>query len=486
MKPVTTLVALLSLSFGSMAVGTEETNQWYASGGVYQGGELCPKTPLDTVTPVNHLPRSSSLEVSIEGIENYIQKHKISDITTLLNSLPDQYRTHFSLVEHTRATGQSNLDFPRIVLFGSDGRFMMNVGTKPDDPAYHLLDVAQLDTATGNWEFSVFDFRSDTPQLTRNDPSCQRCHGVNDARPIWGTFQQWTGVFGDSVIAGPRPEALDHTHAKKMNALIKGNANSPRFDFLLWKPALLRRGGLRKIAHHDFGPELLISNIAFGSATALGSYTRLTQRHPQAYRDKRAALLLSYLYQRVHENNKHHHVTRTNENMAWAEAKHTALRRWFANSGYSHTPLDSLLVQLGVDPQEAFSLATLHAEESPDPSWRLANGDLYDLLMLQILNELMRDNDTIAELLSATTAPIRVFQCENVADKISALIAFKTLHLFELSGEQRYRAHWVYYPKDVDDIYYPVFLPVAEALAPILLTMSSPSALQTNNGSTGE
>lgn len=473
-----TLATLLSCSSASeppktahtLAMPTTVKNKLYHSGGVHVESELCPKSPFDTITPIYDKANAdkTGLTMSIEGLEHYIHQQEITTIEALLSAFPTYFRTQFSLIEHTQSPGQSNLQHPRIVLFGSDGRFLLNIGTKPDDPTYNKLDVAQLNTRTGHWEFSVFDFTKPTPKLTRNDTSCNECHGRRDARPIWGTFQQWTGVFGDSIIDGPRPEALDHTHAFKMNDIILGEGGSERFDFLKWKPTPLRRGGVRMLANHDFGPELLLSNVAMGSASALGAYLRLSQAQPHRYKASRASLLLAYLKTRSQDTRRFIKIVHTNESMNYAKEKNQQISDTLKRQNYQAPTLDKQLSSLGLNPAEAFSLATLHDTQTPDPSWSTAHGDLYDMLMLQILNELRNDNPAIERLLENTGLNQPIFQCPSTARNIADLVDFKMLHLFYLSGQARYRAHWIYYPKDVDDIYDQVFLPIAHQLIPIL------------------
>ena len=439
----------------------------YHSGGVPNAIELCPESPFDTITPISSLnppPAKGQPEMTIEGVYEYILKNNITSIEALLNTFPDHFRTNFSLVEHTRATGQSNLDYPRIVLFGSDGRFLLNVGTKPDDPTYDKLDVAELDPQTGRWELSVFDFTTEKPTLIRNDPTCIECHGSENSRPVWGDFQEWTGVFGDSVIDGPRPEALDHTHAIKMNEIYQGQGGSSRFDFLLWKPGLMHRGGFREVANHDFGPELLLSNIAMGSANAFGAYLRLSQKYPQKYKDARKALLLSYFKKRSTSIRYPVKINRSKESLAYTTEMNEKIVNQLQGLHVKETTLDEQLLALGLDTNEAFSLATLHEKEEPQTDWSLAVADNYDLLMLQILDEIRRDDPEINRIVTETNLAYPIYGCADTADNIAELIDFKMLHLFHLAGEARYKVNWMYYPKDLDDVYDQVFLPVSMAL----------------------
>lgn len=428
--------------------------QLYSSGGVAVSGTLCPKTVFDTLVPLVHeeaVPSVSALNaMTIEGVERFIEKNSITSIDQLLNFLPTDYRTHFSLVEHTRATGQSNLQWPRIVLFGTDGKFLMNVGTKRDDPKYHLLDVGFMDEATGHWEFSVFDFTGAKPTLIRHDKSCAECHGTSDARPVWGTNLDWPGVFGDNIAEGPQGEALDGKHAERMNQIRSGGGGSPRFDFLIWADKKLKRGAKRKIAHHTFGAELLLSNIAMGTATARGVFIRLKNTKPELYKKTRKALLLAYYLKKG--------------NAYLTQAERESLQQLALQINAQGILLDDLLLALGVNAQEAFSLATLAHREMPQTDWSMGAGDLYDMLMLQVLDDVRKDYTLVENMLTHRQADKGVIDCPNTAKNINDVITFKMLHLFYLTGKEKYDISRVYYPLDNEDIYRRVFLPVSHGL----------------------
>ncbi len=421
-----------------------------ATGGIEGKSGVCPKTIYDTIHPISTLnpkPKANEPLMTIEGLQQFIQRKKIKTIESLLNYFPKHYRNNFSLVEHTKALGQSNLQYPRIVLFGSDGRFLLNIGTKPDDPKYNVLDVAELHDTTGEWEFSKFDFSGKTPKLTRHDTSCIECHGSDNSRPVWGTNLEWPGVFGDNIAKGPQGEALDGKHANRMNDIMQGHGGSKRFDFLEWHHEKLNRGTKRKIAHHIFGAELLLSNIAMGTATARGAFIRLTQKKPELYKKLRKDILLLYYLKKgnalLNEDNKRYFNKLQ---------KKLALKTM---------DLDHLLKYLGLDTSIAFSVATLAEKEEPKTDWSMGKGDLYDMLILQILDDLYYDNQKIQYILNNKIIDEGIIDCPDTASNIYEVIHFKMLHLFYLRGEARYMVNQYYYAIDGEDIYDRVFIPIA-------------------------
>ncbi len=410
-------------------------NEFNSLGGVEIKGKVCPSTYDDVIVDLASLQleeKGRLKEVSFESIMAYMEQHEISTITGLLNSLPDHYRNNFSLVEHTRGEGQSDLNFPRIVLFGPDGRFMLNVGTKPEDPKYNLLDGAELNSETGHWEFSQLDFTKRKPMLIKEPNECKRCHGRENPRPIWGTSLDWPGVFGDNEAPGMTGDALSMNHIRRMNEIRNNHGGSDRFDFLEWKPKeKLMSGGFRRIANNAFGPELLVSNLIIGSATGRGAFLRLKSKNPEKYQLLREQILLAAFEEHQLE---------------------------------SKPKLNRLLFELGLDVNESFSLATLSEEEEPNVNWSLGDGDLYEQIYLQVLHDLSESDPEIRKILTNTPSPNPIFNCPDIVQNIQQLIDYKMLHLYYLKGKQKYEVNKVYYPLEVERVFELVMEPVSEPL----------------------
>ncbi len=429
---------------------------YISTGGELHGKLLCPKTVNDVIVKLDSLnpsPKEGDPEMTINGIMSFMQKNNIKTIVELLNRLPEHYKNNFSLVEHTKGEGQSSLRFPRIVLFGPDGTFLMNISTKPDDPKHDLLDCAQLNEENGNWEFSQFDFTDETPKLHRSPESCVKCHG-DKPRPVWGTNMDWPGVFGDNEAAGPNGEALSYRHVLRMNEIKEGKTFSDRFDFLKWSNKELSSGGIRRIADNAFGAELLISNLAMGTATARGVFMRMKKEHPKKYIALREALLLL----------GYEHMI----NGILSDLDKENISNLIKTHGAASGSLDELFMVLGIDTKESFSLATLAKEEEPKTDWSLGAGDLYEQVFLQVLSDMAKDDNDLSALLSAVPNSPGIFGCEDLGKSIKEVIDFKMLHMHSLLGRARYEVNKVYYPQDVENIKEKVFVPVYEKLAPYL------------------
>ena len=433
-------------------------------GGSETGDTICPSVYNDVIVPISSLEGEkgkNKLKVTTKGIFEYINKYDITSIPQLLNALPDHYRTNFSLVEDTKGEGQSDLNFPRIVLFGSDGRFLMNVGTKPEDPKYDLLDCAELDDETGRWVLSQLDFTKRKPQLIMEPQECMRCHGENEPRPIWGTSKDWPGVFGDNEAPGLSGDALSPRHIRRMNEIRDGHGGSQRFRFLKWKEGEeLRSGGFRRIADNAFGVELIVSNLVIGSATGRGIFLRLKNKFPDKYLQWREALLL-YAY---HKNGIE----------VMDDAELSIFENSLIQSDSSKQHIDGVFEVLGIDVNESFSLGTLAEDEKEAiTNWSLGDGDLYDQVFLQVLDDLSKTDEAIAELLVSTENTHPVFKCEGTVKNIRELIDYKMLHMYHLKGRARYEVNKVYYPLEVERVFDLVLRPIKDELVPMLKKRSS-------------
>lgn len=460
-----TLFQLVFLSFFISCKYDKEKYQYIsksdmsyiATGGIVQGKITCPKTVNDVIVKIDDLfppPKEGEPEMTIQGIKKFIDEQHITTITDLLNRLPKHFRNNFSLVEVTKGEGQSSLRYPRIVLFGSDGRFLMNISTKPDDPKYDLLDCAYLDDETGIWEFSQLDFQGAKPKLHVNPESCIRCHG-DQPRPVWGTNLDWPGVFGDNEAIGLNGEALSIRHKNRMKEIIDGKTYSDRFDFLEWDTEQeLNAGGKRRIANNVFGAELLISNMAMGSATGRGIFLRARKQNPEKYDKLKEAFLMS---------GYEHMVPGILSNK---EKK--AISKLIASYGGEGATVDDLLKVLGVNSKEAFSLGTLAKEETPRTDWSLGAGDLYDLMLLQLLDDMMKTDKELETIVSSVPNTPGIFGCDHLAKTMKDVVDFKMLHLFHLKGAARYEVNKVFYSQDAEDIKKRLFIPLYEKVMPYL------------------
>lgn len=133
--------------------------------------------------------------LTVKGIYAHVLEHDITNVRDLLSELPASMRESYVLMEDTRSRHLSELEHPRLIMYGLDARFLMSAGGVPEDPLYEVIEMAELDSETGEWIFRALDFQQTPPSLSSSDETCIGCHG-DPVRPIWGNYPDWPGAFG--------------------------------------------------------------------------------------------------------------------------------------------------------------------------------------------------------------------------------------------------------------------------------------------------
>ena len=437
-------------------------------------GYDCPETPGDliiSVTDFDPPPAPGEPEMSVTGLFDFVQANGIGTVSELLSVLPDHYNKNYTLVETTRTTGHSSLEFPRIILFGSEARFMMNVATDPTDPDYERLDVSYMNKDSGNWEFAQFDFTNSQASLNANPASCTQCHG-SPARPIWGTYLNWPGVIGDDPAPGNQAETLIAAHAQRFNELKAGLGNPERFHTLKWDDDY-RANTAQFLPDHVYGFALTISNMELGFTAAESIYLRMKNNFPRQFQALREELLLlGYFDQRTN---------------LLKNVERQQIEDLIIHLGGQGDTVDDLFAVLGIDADNEFSLHKL-ATEAPDQNWNVSSGDLDELVYFLVLHDLVESDPEVSQILASV--PIGqgvegIWTCPDLGDNTLDVVKYKYTQGWKLKGAARQELHETFFGLDVDRMNQPIFDRVADPLYAYLRTkISSPEELDGNGDNT--
>ncbi len=427
--------------------------------------DTCPTTPSATAIPIaNFDPPAAPGEpiMSVAGLNQFISARGINSVAALLSALPDHYQKRYAFVEKTRGLGKSSLTYPRIVLFGADGRLLMNISTDPSDARYERVDVAFMDKRTGQWEFSEFDFKAAGQKLTRRPAVCTQCHGA-PARPIWGTYLNWPGAFGDDPAPGDQAETLTAAHAQRLSQLKAGQGNPERFHTLKWGDRYVA-GQAQFLPDHAYGYALTISNNTLGYAVAESVLLRLKARFPQRYAALREELLLLGYY---------------GQRTSWlTAAERQRIANIIARLGGTGNRVEDLFKTTGIDITHEFSLHRL-ASESPSPGWNAGSGDLFGLLYMLILDDIAKTDASVKATLQA--APIGkgvfgIWGCPNLGSSVWDSLSYRMTQGFKVKGSARQAVERVFYDVDVSRSYQPIFEQAGRPLFEALRTKISDTA----------
>ncbi|ANQ51503.1 hypothetical protein MY04_4159 [Flammeovirga sp. MY04] len=389
-----------------------------------------------------------SSTVQLSDIEHWVKEKKVNSVEELLLAFPEVYRRNFSLVEHTKALGESNLEFPRIVLFGEDGHLLFNISSKKDDPTYQKVDGMELNNTTGNWELFQLDFAQNPIAVRRSPGECFRCHGQENPKPLWGTSNHWEGVFGDNEAPGPNGEALSIRHIKRMNEIKNRETDEERLLLLEWEEdEKLRSGGIRKIKGNRFGAELIVSNQLMGASIVKGIYQRMKLKI--GANKERYFLPLILLTANQHDSMTLGSITQKN------------IKKSFP---HSNLDIDHIYQELSIHPSFDFAINDSKENQITNKFWQLGKGNIYEQLALLMLYDLNKQNREIHELLRSVPVEFHCQSKDHTISSMDELITHKVKYSYVLSGAGKAKVAEHYLPLDDDEVYLSVLQPIFQQL----------------------
>lgn len=429
---------------------------------------ICPQTVDDLIVDViddDPPPRAGEPKLTDEGVHQFALRNNITTVSDFLERLPDHFRKNFVLVKETGTNGLASLEHPRIVMFGADARFMLNVASDPADDDYERIDIAYLDDAIGDWEFSQLDFNSNPPRLNDDDTACQQCHG-SPARPLWGEYLLWPGVIGDDPAPGPQAETLTPEDARRLNQLRSGEGNPARFNALIYDDSYIA-GRSQKLRDHRYGHAMTIFNWKLCFAHAESLFDRLKLQQPENFRVLREEIILRGFYDRY-------------SGTATTREERQRIAALTARLGAQGDSIQALLAGLGFDFAHEVSLDTLPGEE-PNLGWNCASGNIDGIFFMHILNDLVETDPEVKRILESVPKGIGVdgvFECPDLGTNVMDLLTYRMVQAYQRRGEARQLTEETYFDVEASRTRSPLFDATADLLIPHLKSkISAPSDL---------
>ncbi len=383
--------------------------------------------------------------IQLEDLQEWVNTKRVQTVEELMFALPDVYRRNFSLVEHTKALGQSDLNSPRIILFGEDGHLLFNISTMEKAVTYDKVDGMILDKKSGDWELFQLDFTNKNIEVRRSPQECFRCHGEKHPKPLWGSSNEWPGVFGDNEAKGPNGEALSLRHLNKMNEIKDKKVTNKRLLSLEWDTLQqLRSGGVRKIKNNRFGAELIVSNQFIGSSVSLGIYQRMKNKDQELLKELSIPLLLLTAQQ--------------HDSISLGSITQSKLKQ---NTGLE---IDALYSKLGIEPSFDFSIKDSKENSTTDKFWRLGKGNIYEQIALQLLYDLSNEDKQIYQLLNSTKTEVHCVSKDHTINNLLELVHHKMQYMYLLSGKGKANIAEEYLPLDDDEVYLSILKPIYQKL----------------------
>lgn len=140
--------------------------------------------------------------MDFQSLQALIEHDRIDAIEQLLEALPSDYRSHYVLIFSSRSPKKGSMRDPRVILYGTDARFILSFNGNPAEEGYQDLETAEFDAQQDRFLFREVHFSTTGKSAARveyspiNPVECLSCHGT-PARPVWDTSPLWPGAYGE-------------------------------------------------------------------------------------------------------------------------------------------------------------------------------------------------------------------------------------------------------------------------------------------------
>lgn len=151
-----------------------------------------------------------SQDLSFAELEKILREQKFSKIEDLLKYLAEkkpEYMSHYTLGFSSLSLHESSKQFPRSIVYGTTGKFIITFNGHSSQQAYEMLEVVEFNTHKKVFEFREIEFNEfnqlnspykissvNGPRVDSSTSKCLQCHG--EGRPLWNAYDIWPGFYG--------------------------------------------------------------------------------------------------------------------------------------------------------------------------------------------------------------------------------------------------------------------------------------------------
>jgi hypothetical protein len=140
-----------------------------------------------------------------ETLRQLLQKNPATELPVdsvgeLVPLLPKEMRENVVFVYQSRSPLRASVtpNFPRVILFTKDARFVLTFISNGRDPRSGLVESISFDDKDATFKLQSFLLPAASRSGWRPSPqaqNCTRCHGA-DPRPIFDSYPLWPGFYG--------------------------------------------------------------------------------------------------------------------------------------------------------------------------------------------------------------------------------------------------------------------------------------------------
>jgi hypothetical protein len=178
---------------------------------------------------------SKALAWDYQSVRTLIEANpNIQRIDQLLEHLDENILNNYLLLHRSNSLQQASLDFPRVILFEGDARFIMAFNGDPKLGGYNRLEMIQFNQAQNQFEFyeARFPESNNGPVVfsEKNPEECQSCHRA-DLRPNWDAYPFWKDAYG-SIEDSARERIDMFPEAKLFQNFLSTAGQNARYKYL--------------------------------------------------------------------------------------------------------------------------------------------------------------------------------------------------------------------------------------------------------------
>lgn len=152
---------------------------------------------------------TSPKDLSFQELKTILQKnrfHRIEDLLKYLNQNKPEYMSHYTLGYNSLSLHGSSEEYPRAIIYGQSGNFIITFNGNPDQQAFEMLEVVEFNHHSERFEYREIEFNEfgqleepfkiSSPGGPKLDGQgkCLVCH--TGSRPIWEPYDSWPGFYG--------------------------------------------------------------------------------------------------------------------------------------------------------------------------------------------------------------------------------------------------------------------------------------------------
>ena len=162
---------------------------------------------------------ATAAEMDYRTFVDLIRERGVTKPGEALALLPEPMRLNYTMVYASRSLQHASLENPRVLLFGTDARFIVTFNGSSDQQGSDQLEILHFDDASETFELRSIGFGSEVHFSEANPSACTSCHRPSP-QPIWKDYGsaneaaghgQWLGTYGsnhDFVPKELRPALL--------------------------------------------------------------------------------------------------------------------------------------------------------------------------------------------------------------------------------------------------------------------------------------